>query len=126
MNTAVIVSEDHHLSLRGRSKDMIVNATGYNVYAAEVEDVLLDFPSVVEASVVAVCPDRESGFEEVCAFVVMKDGDGRETSECLKKHCSTRLADYKVPSHFRFLKALPRNRNYKVLKRELSDSFIRI
>src|SRR5207244_7288258 len=63
--------EDGFLTLRDRSKDMIISG-GSNIYPREIEEVLLRHPDLVEVSVVGR-PDREWG-EEVVAFVVARPG----------------------------------------------------
>ena len=61
------VVEDGYVRLLGRSTDLIISG-GYNVYPAEVEDVLLGHPSVAEVAVTGA-PSDEWG-EVVCAWVV--------------------------------------------------------
>ena len=61
--------EDGFLTLRDRSKDMIISG-GTNIYPREVEEVLLRHPDLVEVSVVGR-PHPEWG-EEVVAFVVAR------------------------------------------------------
>ena len=69
------IDADGFLTLRDRSKDMIISG-GSNIYPREIEEVLLRHPDVVEASVVGR-PHPDWG-EEVVAFVVAKPGaDGR-------------------------------------------------
>jgi long-chain acyl-CoA synthetase len=111
-----IMDDQGYLRVIDRIKD-VINRGGYKIFASEVENVLLDHPSVVEAAVVAKpCPVLG---ERVHAFVVLRHsvGDGELTSYCAKV-----LSDYKVPEAFHFLEAtLPRNANGKVLKRELRE-----
>ena len=61
--------EDGFLTLRDRSKDLIISG-GTNIYPREVEEVLLQHPAVGEVSVVGR-PDPEWG-ETVVAFVVRR------------------------------------------------------
>jgi len=110
------MDDQGYLRVIDRIKD-VINRGGYKIFASEVENVLLDHPSVVEAAVVAKpCPVLG---ERVHAFVVLRHSvdDGELTSYCAKV-----LSDYKVPEAFHFLEAtLPRNANGKVLKRELRE-----
>ena len=104
-----------------RKKDMI-NRGGYKVYCAEVESVLLGYPGVVEAAVVAV-PCEVLG-ERVHAFITLVNKGIQEGQ--LKAYCAERLSDYKVPETFTFrTDPLPRNANGKVLKRELRQALLR-
>jgi long-chain acyl-CoA synthetase len=107
--------EDGFLTLRDRSKDMIISG-GSNVYPREIEEVLLRHPDLVEASVVGR-PHPEWG-EEVVAFVVVRPG--AEIAEgALDRLCLDHIARFKRPRHYRFVDALPKNNYGKVLKTEL-------
>jgi len=103
------------LYLVGRAKDMIIRG-GVNIYPAEIEQVLLQHPSVGDAAVVA-WPSRDLG-EEVAAFVVASE-PGPE--EALLQHCRGHLARYKVPRAIFLVDSLPRNGFGKVLKNELAS-----
>ena len=65
------VDDDGYLSIRGRRSDLIISG-GFNVYPAEVEDVLLTHPAVAEVAVTGA-PSEEWG-EAVTAWVVPADG----------------------------------------------------
>jgi acyl-CoA synthetase (AMP-forming)/AMP-acid ligase II len=109
------LDEDGYLYIRGRKKDMIIRG-GNNIACTDVEAVLYEHPSVLEAAVVAV-PHDVLG-EDVGAAVVLKDGAGTSPEE-LREFCAERLSDYKVPRVIWFLDELPRNPTGKVLKHEL-------
>jgi len=101
----------------GRKKDVIIRG-GNNIYAVDVEAVLLEHPQVVEAAVVGV-PHEVLG-EDVAAVVVLVPG-APTTSEELREHCARELADYKVPRRIEIVGELPRNATGKVLKARLQD-----
>ena len=106
---------DGYLYLHDRIKDMIVSG-GENIYPAEVENVLLSHPAVVDAAVIGV-PDERWG-ETVKAIVVLAlDADVNETT--LIAHCRAELAHYKCPTSVDTMEALLRNPSGKILKREL-------
>jgi long-chain acyl-CoA synthetase len=107
--------EDGFLTLRDRSKDMIISG-GSNIYPREVEEVLLRHPDLVEVSVVGR-PHPEWG-EEVVAFVVMRPG-ANVAAEELDRLCLDHIARFKRPRRYRFVDALPKNNYGKVLKTEL-------
>ncbi|MDR3650692.1 MAG: AMP-binding protein, partial [Acidimicrobiales bacterium] len=109
------VVEDGYVRLLGRSTEVIISG-GYNVYPAEVEDVLLGHPSVAEVAVTGV-PSEEWG-ETVCAWVV-PDGMARPDVESLLAYAAQRLARYKRPRQVRFVDSLPRNSMGKVRRSEL-------
>ena len=106
--------DDGFLTLRDRSKDLIISG-GMNIYPREVEEALLFHPQV-EAVAVVGKPDPEWG-ESVVAFVVT--GDPQPSTEDLDRTCLERIARFKRPKEYRFVEALPTNSYGKVLKREL-------
>jgi long-chain acyl-CoA synthetase len=115
----VAVSDDEgYLSLVDRLKDLII-VSGFNVYPAEVEDVVATHPDVAEVAVIGV-PSERTG-EAVAAFVVPRPGGAPPTLAALRDHVSRRLARYKVPTALHLVDELPRNQAGKVLRRELAD-----
>ncbi len=104
-----------YLTITGRLKDMYI-CGGFNVYPAEVEQVLARLDGVAEAAVVGV-PDPRLG-EVGKAYVVTRPGHALDAAEVLA-FCRERLANYKVPRRVEFRDALPRNPSGKVLKRQL-------
>jgi long-chain acyl-CoA synthetase len=109
------IDADGLLTLRDRSKDMIISG-GSNIYPREIEEVLLRHPDVVEASVVGR-PHFDWG-EEVIAFVVPRPGATVAAAE-LDRLCLDHVARFKRPRDCRFVGALPKNNYGKVLKTEL-------
>jgi long-chain acyl-CoA synthetase len=104
-----------YLYLHDRIKDMIVSG-GENIYPAEVENVLLFHPDVVDAAVIGV-PDVRWG-ETVKAIVVLAPGAALDEAGVIG-HCRENLAHYKCPTSVETVDALPRNPSGKILKREL-------
>ncbi|MCH1865313.1 AMP-binding protein [Nocardioides sp. CFH 31398] len=112
------MDDDGFLTLRDRSKDLIISG-GMNIYPREVEEVLLTHPQVAGAAVVGR-PDPEWG-ESVVAFVV-PDGDPPADLETeLDRLCLDRIARFKRPKEYHVVDALPTNNYGKVLKRELRE-----
>jgi acyl-CoA synthetase (AMP-forming)/AMP-acid ligase II len=109
------VVEDGYVRLLGRSTDLIISG-GYNVYPAEVEDVLLGHPSVSEVAVTGA-PSEEWG-EVVCAWVV-PDGASPPDVDAVLAYAAQRLAPYKRPRRIHLVDALPRNSMGKVRRSEL-------
>jgi long-chain acyl-CoA synthetase len=107
--------DDGYLTLKDRSKDMIISG-GSNIYPREVEEVLLQHPDVDEVSVVGK-PHADWG-EEVIAFVVPRKGASLGEA-ALDALCLDHIARFKRPKQYRFLPALPKNNYGKVLKTEL-------
>lgn len=108
--------EDGYLTLRDRSKDLIISG-GMNIYPREVEEALLLHPGVSAVAVVGR-PDAEWG-EAVVAFVVA--GEDRPTHEELDRACLDRIARFKRPKEYHYVDSLPTNNYGKVLKRELRE-----
>ncbi|WP_336670895.1 FadD3 family acyl-CoA ligase [Tsukamurella sp. USMM236] len=104
-----------NLRITDRIKDMFTNG-GFNVYPAEIEQVIARIPGVAESAVVGV-PEPRLG-EVGKAFVVLTAG--RElTEDAVIEHCREFLANFKVPRSVEFVSELPRNATGKVLKRVL-------
>jgi HIP---CoA ligase len=110
------LDSEGYLTITGRIKDMYI-CGGYNVYPAEVEQVLARLDGVAEAAVVGV-PDARLG-EVGRAFVVTRH---MLSEASVLAFCRERLANYKVPRSVVFVDALPRNASGKVLKYVLRDS----
>ena len=111
-------TSDGFYKIVGRSKDLIITS-GFNVYPAEVEAVLLAAEGVTEAAVVAA-PDPQRG-EIVKAFIVLKKGSNWN-EETLQAHCRQHLSKHKRPRVFEQCKdELPRNFLGKVIRRKLRE-----
>jgi acyl-CoA synthetase (AMP-forming)/AMP-acid ligase II len=111
--------DDGFIYISGRIKDMIIRG-GNNIYATDIEAVIIEHPAVQEAAVIGV-PHTVLG-EDVGAFVVLKPGASLDDEE-LKAFCAERLADYKRPRVLRFVAELPRNATGKVMKHKLREEF---
>ncbi len=119
--------EDGFITLRDRSKDLIISG-GSNIYPREVEEVLLQAPGVAEVAVVGE-PHAEWG-EAVVAFVVLRAdaqvcgqaADTNQLESALNAWCLSRIARFKRPKRYVFVGELPKNAYGKVLKRSLRDT----
>ncbi len=105
------LDEQGRLHLTGRRSDRIISG-GVNVDPAEVENVLMTHPSVIEASVVGV-PDPEWG-ERVVAAVAFRTDGPFPGADALSAYLRGRLVGAKRPKELRQVDALPRNANGKV------------
>ena len=113
------IDRDGLVVILDRVKDMI-NRGGEKIYGLEVENVLYAFPGVAEAAVVGV-PHPVFG-EVPAAFVAPLPGATLDP-EAIRRHCASRLADFKVPVAVRFVEKLPRNPGGKVLKQSLKRAW---
>jgi HIP---CoA ligase len=107
-----------YLTITDRLKDMYV-CGGFNVYPAEVEQVLARLDGLSESAVIGV-PDERLG-EVGKAFVIPAPGRTLSTEDVIT-HCKGRLANYKVPKLVEFRAELPRNPSGKILKRLLRST----
>lgn len=107
---------DGALYIAGRSKELIIRS-GFNVYPAEVENVLNSHPDVLQSAVIGRAVE---GNEEVIAFVELLPSV-HALPDDIVKWCEARLAPYKRPAEIRVLAALPAASTGKVLKHKLRD-----
>lgn len=109
------IDEDGYLFLSGRTGDMIIRG-GENVLPDEVEDVLYEHESVLEAAVVGI-PSEEWG-ERVVAAAVVREASGT-TGDDLVQFARERLAPFKRPEFVHLINELPRTSTGKLLRRDL-------
>ena len=109
------MDDDGYFTIVDRKKDLII-AGGFNIYPAEVEDVVEAIDGVAECVVVGL-PDRYRG-ETVKAYVVLGDG-AAVTEDGVREHCARLLSAYKVPKLVEFRDTLPRTPVGKALRRVL-------
>jgi acyl-CoA synthetase (AMP-forming)/AMP-acid ligase II len=98
-----VMDEDRYISLTGRLKE-IINRGGEKVSPREVDEILMDHPSVQQVVVFAM-PHEKLG-EEVAAAIVLRAGAKTDEKE-LRDFCSQRLAAFKVPRKIVFLEQIP-------------------
>ena len=115
------IDDEGFVYIVDRAKDMIIRG-GENVYSVIVEGAIFEHPDVADCAVVGV-PHATLG-EEVAAVIVLRPGRVIEAEE-ISRHVAARLATFEVPTRLVFRsRALPRNPQGKVLKRELRASLI--
>ena len=113
------LDEEGYVYIVDRKKDMIITG-GFNVYSAEVEQVILTHPAVQDCVVVGV-PDDKWG-EAVKAVVELKPGRTAEV-EAIMALCHGRLGGVKAPKTVEVWSSLPRSAVGKVLKRIVRDRY---
>ena len=108
-----VMDDDGYFFFQSRTDNLIV-ASGYNVSATEVEEVIVSHPDVVECAVIGR-PDPEKG-TIVNAWVVLREGvdPGSPTAESIQAHVKAHLAIYKCPRRIDVVSELPRNPSGKV------------
>jgi fatty-acyl-CoA synthase len=109
------LDEDDFLYIVDRAKDMIITG-GFNVYSAEVEQVLLAHPAVQDCAVIGL-PDDKWG-ERVTAVVQLRSGQA-VTSKEIYDFVKERLGSVKSPKQVEVWPDLPRSKVGKILKTEV-------
>ncbi len=110
-----LVDQKGYLAIKGREKDIIIHK-GFNIYPAEIENVLLSHPNVFKAAVIG--QEEEMSGQVPVAFLAIKEKNGALERE-LRDLCVNNLAAYKVPRKFVYLEDLPMNATGKIDKKQL-------
>ena len=105
--------EDGFFWYHSRTDDMIVSS-GYNISGQEIEEVLLEHPSIKECAVVGV-PDATRG-QIVKAFIVLRDvtHGGEDLSRAIQDFVKKSIAPYKYPRAVEFVSELPKTQTGKI------------
>jgi acyl-CoA synthetase (AMP-forming)/AMP-acid ligase II len=114
------LAPDNYLYIVDRAKDMIITG-GFNVYSAEVEQVLLAHPGVLDCAVIGL-PDDKWG-ERVTAVIQAFPGQ-QVASEDVRAFVKDRLGSVKTPKQVEVWPDLPRSRVGKVLKSEVKSRLL--
>ena len=105
--------EKGYFKILGRIKDMII-VGGFNVYPAEVEDIMREHPSIRDVALIGV-PDDRLG-EVGCAFVILRE---EVHLDDLHRWCRENMANFKVPRYFEILDSFPLTGSNKISKLDL-------
>ena len=111
------LDDDNYLFIVDRAKDMIITG-GFNVYSAEVEQVLLSHPAVQDCAVIGL-PDDKWG-ERVTAVLQLRPGHA-VTGDDVRAFVKERLGSVKAPKQVEIWPDLPRSKVGKVLKPEIKS-----
>ncbi|SEN61364.1 fatty-acyl-CoA synthase [Mesobacillus persicus] len=114
-----IVDEGGYLTVSGRKKDMI-RSGGENIYAAEIENVLMHHPDVVDVAVIGI-PDPEY-LEAVGAIVIRRESSSINENDVID-FCKQQLASYKKPKKVYFVENIPRTPSGKIQKYKLREKY---
>lgn len=102
----------------GREDDIIVSA-GYKISPAEVENILLEHPAILEAAIIAK-PDEIRG-QTIEAFVTLKkpELETQALREDLRNFMRREIAAFKCPRDFHIVNSLPRTPTGKISRKLL-------
>jgi acyl-coenzyme A synthetase/AMP-(fatty) acid ligase len=117
-----VMDEDGFVRVTGRTKDLIIRG-GMNIAPAEIDEVLMRHPGILEAAAVGV-PDEIYGEEVVC-YIVAEPGSGL-TEAAVAAHCEAFLPPPKMPKQMFFVAELPKSDRGKVLRERLRDDYARM
>ena len=104
---------DGYLTLKDRSKDMIISG-GSNIYPREVEEVLLKHAAVREVSVIGRPASANGARSWSPTWSATRRGRARRA-------LPSEIARFKRPKDYVFVDALPKNNYGKILKTELRE-----
>ncbi len=91
--------------------DHQVKIRGFRVELGEIESVIVQFPGVHEAVVLA---REDGGHKRLVAYLVAKKGSENLQALELRKHVSEKLPDYMVPASFILMESFPLTTNGKI------------
>jgi long-chain acyl-CoA synthetase len=113
------LNDENYLFLCDRANDMIISG-GVNIYPAEIESVLINYPGVHDCAVFGI-PHPDFG-ESVIAIVEPQTGVTLD-ADAIRAYLRERIADYKVPRTIEFRTGLPREDSGKLFKRKLREPY---
>ena len=106
--------------ITGRLKDMIIRG-GENIYPKEIEEFIYTHEKVKDVQVIGV-PDEQYG-EEICACIVLKEGESMTEDE-MKKYILDHMAKHKVPRYIDFVSGFPMNAAGKIQKFKMREEAV--
>lgn len=114
------LDKNGYLYMLDRADDMIISG-GYNIWPAELENVITDHPDVIECAVFGVPHERWG--ETPCAHVMVREGS-RVTEAEIADLCAERLGSYKKPGRVVVTtEPLPKTPVGKIKRRALRDPY---
>ncbi len=112
-----MLDEDGYLQIMDRKKDMII-VSGFNVYPKEIEDIMIDYPGILDVCCIGTADERRG--EVPVVYVVKKPGADVSESD-LFDFCYENFARYKVPKEIYFVDSIPKTANNKPDRKALKQ-----
>ncbi|MFW0786957.1 long-chain fatty acid--CoA ligase [Gordonia sp. CPCC 206044] len=114
------LDDDGFLFVGGRADDTIIRGAE-NIAPAEIEDVMLRHPDVLDVAVVGV-PDEEWG-QRIEAVVVVRPGAVRD-ADVLRDYVRTALRSSKTPDRIAYWDEVPRTETGKLVRRHVVERLV--
>lgn len=111
------MNEEGYVSIVDRMDDMIITG-GENVYSIEVENVLYEYPKILEVAIIGI--EDEFWGEKIVAVIVPKENE-KPTEEEILEFCKRRLAAFKSPKQVIQVSELPKTESGKIKKNVLRE-----
>jgi fatty-acyl-CoA synthase len=115
-----VKDKDGYFSIKGRIDDMIIRG-GENVYPREIEEYLYTNVKIHDVAIVGV-PSGKYG-EEVCAFIILADGEEASEEE-IREFCKEGISRFKIPKYIIFKEEFPMTASGKIRKVDLREMAI--
>ena len=109
-----------YLTITGRIKELIIRG-GQNIAPAEIEEVAILHPEVIDCAVVGVA---HATLGEVPYLFVVAD-KGQLDVESLLAHCRGSLSSYKIPEATHIVSEIPRTGSGKIMRFKLVEALKR-
>ncbi|MGH3507474.1 MAG: AMP-binding enzyme [Nocardioidaceae bacterium] len=116
-----VMREDGYCNIVGRIKDMVIRG-GENVYPREIEEFLHTHPDIADVQIIGV-PDERYG-EEICAWVLMREGADPLDVEAVRAFCTGKLAHFKIPRYVLVVDDFPMTVTGKIRKVEMREKSV--
>jgi fatty-acyl-CoA synthase len=111
--------DEGFLYISGRTKDMIVSG-GQNVFAVEVENLLLTHPAIADCAVIGLPHDT---WVEMVTAVAVKAAGAEASDDDIIQYCKEKIAGFKVPKRIIWIDAIPRTATGKAQKFILVEQY---
>ncbi|UCH81696.1 MAG: long-chain fatty acid--CoA ligase [Nitrospiraceae bacterium] len=111
------IDRDGYIYIVDRKKDLII-VDGMNIYPREVEDIVMELPSIEECAMVGVADGRGS---EISVLYLKKIDETTVDRNEVEKYLKDRVARFKMPRRIKFIDEFPKTATGKIKKNELRE-----
>jgi long-chain acyl-CoA synthetase len=117
------IDQQNNIILVGRSKDLIIHK-GINIYPAQIEQTIMQFPSIASTAVIGV--EHERGQVPIAYLTLKNKTDNHETiMHELTIFLETQLAPYQLPNAYYILDDIPVTAMGKINKKLLQEQYLK-